>query len=168
MSNQLLILRHAKSDWYSNFKQDFDRPLNKRGNKDAKNIGQWMNKQCLLPDTILCSPALRAKKTLEHVTDSFNNIEFQIDYPEALYLADLSTLLEAIQSIPGNTSRLMLVGHNPGLEELLCYLSKSSMPLTSNGKLLTTANLAILNLADVRKLTKNCAELENLIRPSEL
>ena len=169
MKKELLILRHAKSDWSADFIHDRERPLNKRGKIDAQLIGKWMAQKSLLPDLIFCSPAKRASKTLEPVLQHFDTAEIKTNYPESLYLADLTTLLETIRNVPDTTQRLLLVGHNPGLDELLLYLSNHEPPYTKKGKLMTTANLAILELsASYQRIPKHSANLRTLIRPDEL
>ncbi len=169
MNKELIILRHAKSDWNSKCTIDRGRPLNKRGKRDAQMIGNWMSKQKLIPDMVLCSPAKRAVKTLEHVLAAVNTEKIKVDYIESLYLAELSALLQLIHKTPESIQRLMLVGHNPGLEELVTYLSIQVVPSTDNGKILTTANLALLDIPDsFDLLQQHACNLHSLIRPKEL
>ena len=88
---------------------------------------------------------------------------------EEIYLADTETLLETIRSVPDTTQCLLPVGHNPGLEDLVLYLSKKRPPLTESGKLFTTANLAVFVLdSSYSQLKQHGARLETLLRPADL
>ena len=146
MPAELLILRHAKSDWAQNV-SDFERPLNSRGERDAPRMGRWLLAQDLQPDAVLCSPATRARQTLEAVCTQAHIPVQDIQWIDALYLAALENLLHQLHETPAKTRRLLLVGHNPGLEDLLLHLAQPPVPRKSNGKLLTTAALARLRLA---------------------
>jgi phosphohistidine phosphatase len=117
----LTLLRHAKSGWDDPVSRDFDRPLNPRGRRAARTVGREMRAQGLAFDLVLASPARRVVETLEEVGAGFGAIE--PGYDERLYLASTATLLEIIRAIPDEVERLLLVGHNPGLEELALWLS---------------------------------------------
>lgn len=145
MSFHLYIMRHAKSDWETGT-SDFDRPINTRGNKSAIHIGQWMSENNYIPDKIISSPAVRAKQTIELVVEQLDGkTEKDISYEKDLYLASLDTLLENIALYKSNVNSLMLVAHNPGLEELISFLDGDS---GSQYKSMTTANLVIYEYAD--------------------
>ncbi len=168
MGRQLLILRHGKSDW--NYAvSDFDRPLKKRGKQDAKNLGIWLLQQNQIPDYIVCSPAKRARKTAEKLSNQIGFSAQLIEYDQQIYAAELEDLLSVLANCPTDTERIMLVGHNPGLEELLEYLHKGILEIPVDGKLLPTATLALLTISDSwDSLSSNCAELLSIIRPSSL
>ena len=169
MKKELIILRHAKSDWNTKYSLDRERPLNKRGKREAQLIGNWMAQQQLVPDLVLCSPAKRATKTLEQVLTATGSENIKVKYMESLYFADLGTLLDIINITPDSVQRLLLVGHNPGLEELVSYLSIQSIPPTKNGKLLTTANIALLEIENkFSQLEQHANNLHSLVRPKEL
>jgi len=169
MSRELLILRHAKSDWASGAMSDFDRPLAERGRKDAPRLGKWMRDQGLNPAYVVSSPAVRATETAKAVVRS---LEFQakdIAFDERIYLAHLRTLLEVLASCPPDADPVMLVGHNPGLDELVEYLCEGELPLSDSGKLMTTCALARIELPDDwRKLPPGAGELLSLTRAREL
>ena len=120
----LLLLRHAKSSWGDSSASDFDRPLAPRGIADAPRIGRALRQQGPLPDLILSSPALRATQTIEAVAQAAGLVSPQFD--ESLYGASAGELLEIVTHIPAASSCAMLVGHNPGFEELLSRLTDSS------------------------------------------
>lgn len=169
IEQQLLILRHAKSDWGSPDISDSDRPLNKRGERAAIQMGQWIKKQNLPIDLMLSSPALRAQQTVECVYKVIET-EKPIQWEPKLYLASLNTLLKILTPALKQAGRVMVVGHNPGLEELLIYLcGNEALPRTEDGKLLTTANLAQVMLPGGNDpLQAGVGQLANLWRPKEI
>ena len=169
MSKQLLLLRHAKSDWEAGSRDDLSRPLNKRGIRDAQLIGHWISQHNLLPDLILCSSASRARETMEHVLSHFDDENITTEFSRILYQADLNDLLKTIQNISGSTQRPMIIGHNPEMEELTGYLSIDPIPLADKNKLLTTANLVVLDVpGDFCEITRQGLKLVSLTRPKEL
>ena len=117
----LTLLRHAKSGWNDTVSRDFDRPLNPRGRKAARTVGLEMRAQGLAFDLVMASPARRVIETLEEVAAAYGAIDPRFD--ERLYLASAGTLLEVIREAP-DVGRLLVVGHNPGLEELTLRLSR--------------------------------------------
>lgn len=168
MNRQLLVLRHGKSDWDVDV-SDFDRPLKKRGKKAAQRMGAWLREQNLVPDYIVSSPAERAKNTAVILAKVMGLTAKQINYDSRIYAAVLSDLKAVLSDCPAKARRVMLVGHNPGLEELLIYLSKDTIPFPDDGKLLPTATLAVLKMPDNWKpQLKKSAELVSITRPSEL
>ena len=120
----LLLLRHAKSSWDDSSVPDFDRPLADRGKRDAPRIGKALGRRGLLPDLIISSPATRAKETIEAVIKAAKlNIDPRFD--ESIYGASSAELMKVITGLPGESSCAMLVGHNPGFEDLLARLTGS-------------------------------------------
>ncbi|HEX8308455.1 MAG TPA: histidine phosphatase family protein [Allosphingosinicella sp.] len=118
----LTLLRHAKSGWDDPVSRDFDRPLNPRGRKAARAVGREMKAHGLAFDLVLASPARRVIETLEEVAAAFGPIRPHFD--QRLYLAPVATLIEIVRATPRNVDRLLVVGHNPGLEELALCLSQ--------------------------------------------
>ncbi len=118
----LLILRHAKSSWKQEGLTDHDRPLNKRGKRDAPRMGKWLRESNLAPDLIISSTAKRARKTASKVA---KKCEYQgvIELTGELYLAPPQNYLRVLRNVPDDYGRVMVVGHNPGLEELLSVLT---------------------------------------------
>lgn len=167
MAFQLYIMRHAKSDWSDPGTSDFERPINHRGRKNASRIGRWMVDNKRLPDKIISSPARRARQTTELVTAQLK--EFgpeKILYDKDLYLASLDTLIESIEIYKKDLNSLMLVAHNPGLEQLVNYLSSTS---ALNEKAMTTANLVIFEYPDSDfDPARDKGELVEFIKPKEL
>ncbi|MEQ8786280.1 MAG: histidine phosphatase family protein [Pirellulaceae bacterium] len=130
----LLILRHAKSSWNDSSLSDHDRPLNDRGKQDAPRVGELLKSLDLVPDAILCSTAKRARKTAKKVAAACQ-FDGEIQLIDELYLAPAATYLEVVQGMASTAERVMVVGHNPGLEHLLELL-------TQRGETLPTAALA--------------------------
>ena len=118
----LTLLRHAKSGWDDPVMPDFDRPLNKRGRKAARTIGREMRAQGLEFDRVVASPAVRVVETLGDVADGYGD-SIRPDYDRRIYLASVTTLLDVIHETDDSADRLLLVGHNPGLELLAILLT---------------------------------------------
>jgi len=164
---RLILLRHAKSDWHGNAETDYDRPLNRRGQKAIQLIAKTMRTQGIQPRTTLSSPARRAAQTVTELYDALETEPNNVDYLPELYLADRNQLLQIIER--DQRQDLMIVGHNPGLEALLLFLCGNAVPRTNTGKLFPTASLAVVRLPDdwSRDLSGQL-ELEALLRPKEL
>lgn len=165
----LLLLRHAKAKPAQPQRDDIDRPLTSTGRKAAKQIGRWIQEYGIPIDWVICSPASRTRGTLSIARDFFELQEEQIVIDEQLYLASLDQLLTLLAKAPTEPHNLMLVGHNPGMEDLLTYLCGEDIPRTASGKLMPTATLAVITLPnDWHKIKANRGKLVNLIRPKEL
>ena len=119
---KLLLLRHAKSSWQDASLTDFERPLNKRGLRAAPVIGKFMKERGLRPSLVLASPAQRARDTAKLALEA-GGIETLLRYEARIYEADVPTLIEVIRQIEETFDEVMLVGHNPGFEELLGFLT---------------------------------------------
>ena len=143
-NKELLLLRHGKSDWHTDT-TDFYRPLNKRGNRSALRIGEWLAEKKLTPDLIISSPATRALTTAEIVCSTMGLPIHSIQTEKRIYEASLSDLRQVLLHIPDSIQRLLLVGHNPGFESLLSYLAPD-IAIPGDGKLMPTATLAYLQL----------------------
>jgi phosphohistidine phosphatase len=159
----LLLLRHAKSSWDDPELDDHDRPLNKRGKRDAPRIGQLLVQQNLAPDCIVTSTAKRARKTAKLVAEAANYDGQTIETSE-LYHAAPQSFIEVLRLLPSHIARPLLIGHNPGMEEFLCRL-------TGSDEIMATATLAQVELpvAAWDELSLNCAaRLANIWRPREL
>ena len=159
----LLILRHAKSSWAVDGMPDHERPLNDRGKRDAPRMGQLLKEVELVPDAVYCSTAKRARKTATKVAKHCGFVG-EIDFRESLYLAEPDAYIDVLCSQSDDVERAMVVGHNPGLEELVEVL-------TGQDEILPTAALVHLNLPigrwqELEKTTSG--ELVNVWCPREL
>jgi len=166
MPRELLILRHAKSDWGTEAARDFARPLAKRGKKDAPRVGEWLYREGMVPDAVISSPAERARQTALAVCKSMDLKKKKILWEEDVYAAGLDELLAVLARCPADASTVLLVGHNPGLEDLLRFLAGEEVEEPADGKLLPTATLARLEMPkDWKSLATGCAQLVSITRP---
>ncbi len=118
---RLTLLRHAKSGDDGLALRDFDRPLNAKGRRAARAIGRHMRDQALRYDAVMASPATRVAETLEEVESGYGN-GLAPQWERRIYLATPDDLLDVVQNIPDSAESLLLVGHNPGLEQLVMKL----------------------------------------------
>jgi phosphohistidine phosphatase len=167
MSRELWLLRHGKAERYDG-SEDYDRCLKKRGKRDAKRIGKWLKKRLMLPDAVISSPATRAIITAKIVCDVLSIERQNIQMEKRLYDEGLVRVKSVLADCPASFSRVLLVGHNPELEDLLIYLANPTHLLEVE-KLLPTAALARLALPDDwTHLEKGCAELLSITSPKSL
>ena len=120
----LLLLRHAKSDWGDSSLRDFDRPLAERGERDAPRIGKALRKRGVTPDVIVASPAARAKATVQAAMKAAK-VELNVTFDESIYGASSAELMKIIRRLPDTSGCALLVGHNPGFEDLVGRLTGS-------------------------------------------
>nr|VFK66681.1 MAG: phosphohistidine phosphatase [Candidatus Kentron sp. UNK]VFK69950.1 MAG: phosphohistidine phosphatase [Candidatus Kentron sp. UNK] len=164
---ELLLLRHAKSDWNA-AASDFERPLSKRGMRDAPRVGRWLHGQGLGPDFVISSPALRARQTALAVCEAFGIGEDRIHWEARIYDAALQTLWYLLTECDQQAERVLLVGHNPGLALLLAQLCPT-LESPSDGKILPTATLARIRMpVDWRTLAPGSGVLLSVTRPSAM
>lgn len=160
----LLLLRHAKSSWKDDSLDDHARPLNERGKKEAPKMGQLLLEEHLLPDIILSSDAKRARRTVEKVCEAAG-YRGEAMLTSELYLANTAAYLRAVARLPDQIARALVVGHNPGLEQLLELLTQRYEPMT-------TAALARIDLPGLEHWSAIDAstrgELVKLWQPMEL
>ena len=132
----LYLLRHAKSSWKDESIPDFDRPLKKRGREAAEGVGKTLASERLSSPVLISSPALRTRETTEIVLKA-GNLEANVSYDERIYEADLSRLLRVLADVAANEKGLILVGHNPGMEYLVEFLtgSEQRMPTAALAKI---------------------------------
>lgn len=122
----LIIIRHAKSDWNNPSLKDKERPLNKRGKKDAPMIGQIMKKAEVIPDVILTSDAERAFTTAKMLAYAFLPQEVSIEKVSDFYLGNIASFNRVIVDLDDSVETVFLVGHNPALESYIEYLVSDS------------------------------------------
>jgi len=158
----LLLLRHAKSSWKDSSLPDIERPLKKRGKKTSPAVGKLMRERELAPDLVLCSPARRTRDTLELVLKKAK-LEAEPVFDDRLYAASASELLAVLAQVEDGVDQVLLVGHNPGLEDLLELL-------TGERETLPTAALArvALDLPGWSEVGEGKGRLEWVVRPREL
>ena len=165
----LTLLRHAKSGWDNPALRDFDRPLNARGRNAARAMGREMRRLGLGFDLILASPAARVTETLIELAQGYGGaVETRFD--EALYLAPPETLLALVRAADDAEARLLVVGHNPGMEQLALLLSEAGALRDQIAVKYPTAALAEIGFAAAhwRDIAPGEGRLARFIRPREL
>ncbi len=158
----LFVLRHAKSSWENPEWSDFDRPLNERGLKTAPLMGKIIFDNHFQPEIIVSSPAERAKQTAILIKENAR-IEGEIEFDRRIYEATPLQLFQTISETSEDKKSMMLVGHNPGLENLIKVL-------TGEIQAMPTAALAAINLNinNWNEISAECGELQTLLRPKEI
>jgi len=167
----LAILRHAKSSWDEPQTADFDRPLNDRGLKAARRMGRELKKRGVEFDLVLASTAVRVRETLEGVQEKLGS-DATICFERDIYLASEEALVEIVRGIPETAHAPLLVGHNPGLQQLIVALTRDD----SNGlRKRVEAKLATAALVRIELPAEKWSEVEpgsgiivELIVPKEL
>ena len=165
----LYLLRHAKSSWADPELADHDRPLAPRGRRAARAIADHLREQRVEPALVLCSSARRARETLKPLLRAFGG-KTEVHFEPGLYAATVEELLERLRSVAEQTPSVMLVGHNPGLQELGLLLARPGPRRDALGRRFPTGALAIVDL-DVtgwHQATGGSGELTSLILPREL
>jgi phosphohistidine phosphatase len=158
----LYLLRHAKSSWKDESLPDFERPLNRRGKQAAETIGRYLKRELIVPELVLSSPAVRARETIERVAKAAK-WSGEVRFDQRIYEAGGLRLLEVVSQIENERKTALLVGHNPGIEELL-------MLLTGDSERVPTAALAKVELKSSKWTTASDkrAKLAWLIKPRDL
>src|SRR5690606_18552882 len=128
----LLILRHAKSSWANSAMADHDRPLNERGKRDAPRMGRLLKEYDLVPETIITSSAERALNTAELAALS-SSYENEIAVTRTIYHAEPEDYIAYLQELPDDLVRVIVVGHNPGMEELVQELTGQYVAMPTAG-----------------------------------
>ena len=169
---RLTLLRHAKSTWDDPVTRDFDRPLNAKGKRAARTVGRHMREAGLTFDQVTASPAVRVVETLAAVAEGYGR-PLAPDWNKRVYLASAATLLEIVQETPDDASSLLLVGHNPGMEDMVLLLVPDRDEDHARDQVeekYPTASLAEIEIdvkrwADVRE---GAGTLTRFVRPRDL
>lgn len=166
----LTLLRHAKSGWDDPVARDFDRPLNAKGKRAAVMVGRHMRSLGLTFDHAIASPAVRVSETLEQIESGYGRtIAPTLD--RRVYLASAATLLDVVHGFPAEAESALLVGHNPGLEDLVLLLvADGADPLRDAVEdKYPTASIAELQFeGDWASIEAGTARLTRFIRPRDL
>ena len=159
----LLLLRHAKSSWESAGLSDHDRPLNNRGKRDAPRMGKVLFEEGIVPEIIISSSAIRARSTAKKVAKS-SHYKGEVIIESSLYRGGPIEYLNVLRRQPDQTRTVLMVGHNPDIEQLLEMLTRKEI-------IMPTCSLAAVNLPmdQWKKLTNSTkAEVRKVWRPKEL
>jgi phosphohistidine phosphatase len=165
----LTLLRHAKSAWDDPVARDFDRPLNPRGRRAARTIGREMHAQGLAFERVLASPAKRVVETLADVAEGYGS-GLAPHFDKRIYLASKETLLDLVHEVGDGADRLLLVGHNPGLETLALMLTSGGDLRAELAVKYPTATIAEISLPVERwaDVAARAGTLTRFIRPRDL
>jgi phosphohistidine phosphatase len=166
---RVYLLRHAKSSWEDGSLADRERPLAGRGKRVAKTMARHIEAERIRPDLVLCSPARRTRETLERIEGALGDgVETRLD--EALYGASEARLLGCLKALPQKVGSVMLVGHNPGLEDLALALASEGAELARLREKYPTAALATIDLPADRwsAVERGSGELVAYVRPKDL
>lgn len=168
---QLLLFRHAKSSWAADGQDDFDRPLNARGRKAVPVMGAYLGRNGIAPDLILCSSACRTRETLALVLP-FLQGEATVRFEDPLYLASGTKLLNRLKQVDNRFERVMILGHNPGLQDLALMLAGDGEgeDLAQLAAKFPTAALAQLDFdaASWVSLDRHSGKLARFVTPKRL
>jgi phosphohistidine phosphatase len=159
---RLYVLRHAKSSWDDASLADYDRPLNDRGLETAPFMGRLMRERGYLPDAVISSPANRARTTAKLACEAAG-VRSPILFDEQIYEASPQTLVKVLSSVDDKADSAMVVGHNPGMEGLIRFL-------TGETAAMPTAGLAVIDL-DIEnwsEIDHTSGKLVEVLRPKEL
>jgi phosphohistidine phosphatase len=167
-----LLLRHVKSAWGTPGLDDHDRPLNRRGERSAEVMAEYIARHAPRPDLILCSTAVRTRLTLAPLMHRLATPAPPIALEKGLYLASEPSLLDRLQELPDEVGTVLLIGHNEGIGELAAHLAGQGRPglLLAVREKFPTGALAVLRAPIDRwaDLTNGSAELVDFVKPKDL
>ena len=168
---RLILFRHAKSDWSDEGRDDHDRPLAERGRRAAGPMGAWLAGRGFRPDLVLCSTARRARATWELARGAFSPSP-KATYDADIYHASPGALLGVVQGAPSAIQTLMIVGHNPGLEQFVEMLASKGDPEARRALSVKfpTAAIAVLDFPfdDWASVTAGSGRLDRFATPKSL
>lgn len=169
----LFLLRHAKAVPYGKGSADFERPLSERGERDAEKMASLFERQGFSPDKALCSPSVRTRQTLEAFKDCLALCK--PTFPEEMYLIGAAPLLTRIRKTGSEKSKLFIIAHSPGIEELALELidpkaGGDALGLERMSEKFPTGALAVLKplCSDWKGLKAQSCRLEAFVRPKDL
>ena len=138
---RLIVLRHAKSSWKDSSLDDHERPLKKRGIRDAPLVARALRERDWIPDKVLSSSAVRTCQTWDFMKEEFSDSEIPVEYLECFYHANPEEVVSEVLALDDELSTVMLLGHNPSWESLVTELSSKYIKLTTcNAVLLQSAS----------------------------
>ena len=166
MKQLLYLLRHAKAEPWSPLGNDFSRPLSSKGGKHALAISLWGADALPVPDTILCSPAKRTRETLAPLLAKWPQLLSTTDYIDSMYGASMNMLLTLAEDAFSYSQRLLMVGHNPGFENMLINTLQANQASTIQK--MATGTLAVIEFSDGFKREAANGNLLHLLRRKDL
>jgi phosphohistidine phosphatase len=167
VTRRIHVLRHAKSSWDDPSVDDHERPLAPRGVNAAARLAHWIRENDVRPQLVLCSSAVRTRETLAHVEDALGSPRIVV--ADSLYASSADTLLHRLGGVPAEVHAVMIVAHNPGLEDLCLLLARPSPGKDRVAEKLPTGALVTLETdASWADLAPGCATIVRVIVPREL
>lgn len=162
----LTLFRHGKSDWETGVQDDYDRPLKERGRKDTPLMGKFLADIGATPDLLISSPAVRARQTAELLAPALGYSR-EIRWEASIYAASAGELMSLLRHLPDEAAHVLLVGHNPGFEDLAARLIGADAYGMASGLRMPTAAAAHLVLAadTWNAVQANCGQLIWLVNP---
>ena len=162
---RLFLLRHAKSSWDEPGLADHERPLAARGRKASKLIAAHLRAEGIAPELVLCSPSKRTRQTLQRLELDSGKVRFEDD----VYAASAGELLAVLNDVGDDVGSAMLIGHNPGIQDLALQLAGSGPELAAVRSKFPTAALATLAFdRSWRELAPGEADLVAFTKPKQL
>lgn len=166
MTLQLILTRHAKSDWHDPMMSDHERPLNRRGQGDATDLGHWLNEVGLCPDQVLCSSAQRTRETWERIAKQLDTSP-KADYLDELYLPLPQTMLEVLRGATGK--RVMMLAHNPGTGLTAAALTNQPLATAQFDKYPTAATTVLeFDLDDWSNVQWGDGQIRQFVTPAQM
>lgn len=162
----LMILRHAKAVPWDSMPDDFSRPLNEVGRAHAAAVAQWIAENTDYPEMVLCSPSLRTRETLAPIIGSSREREQQTRFLPQLYGASVRTLVNVLDHAFADCDRVMVVGHNPGLEQLVFDCSSASH--RKGIKRLATGTLVVIDFEPDWAEAQGRGRIEHKVRGKKI
>ena len=165
---QLFLLRHAKSSWDDSELVDHDRPLAPRGWRAVRLLAEHLGREGVTPALVLCSSARRTRDTLEGIAPALGEAT-PVQVEDELYAASERRLLERLRAVEDDVESLMLIGHNPGVEQLALSLAGGGQKLATLRRKYPTGALATLEFSGRwGDLRPGSAELTDFVTPKQL
>ena len=164
---ELYLMRHGKSAWHTNAVSDFQRPLNPRGERDTTAMGKWWHSQRKIPHRIMSSSALRTWQTAVRLCTEIGIEEATVAFMGNLYMADSEELLAMINKQKKSCPSLLVIAHNPGLENLVRQLA-AQQPLPGHDKLMPTASVAVFEVNDWQNVRAGLCRFQQIYRPKDI
>jgi len=163
MCRRLIVMRHAKSSWKSDARSDHQRPLNKRGRRDALRVGIHIGEIDWVPDRVLSSDSMRTQLTFAGLTDGFGSVP--VEWLPAFYHGGTEALRAGLAGVSDEVESVLVLGHNPGWEETVTWLT--------GGEIFLKTACAVLLANDAASWTAAIAErgawrIHTVVRPREL
>lgn len=158
----LILLRHAKAEDKSESKNDFERKLTLKGIEDSKLLGDYLKCMKVRPDEIISSPAKRAIQTAEIIKEKIN-FSKELNTVKEIYSANSTMLLEVIKKFNDNINTIIVVGHNPALEEIVNHLCESHFALPKTGAIGIS-----LETAKWKELNNNLCDMQFFVSPKQI